>query len=287
MQPGDGDVDFDRLLRETRRSLESLRSRPASPGPDQTAGAPPVQGVGEAYDGQVRAVAADGKLARLELEARLMRLPAEQLTPHLMVAANAALDDLRAKTPAEDAGPVVDPGVLAERLGEVANEGLARLASISQGLTDALVQISRDTHVNGDPSDHGLEHLLAQAQRSVAAVSPPVAPGEVTEVRGEGTDADREIRAVVGLGDRVEALEIWPQAMRAASFELGERVVTAVNAALDDIRAQARERAGAAGQEDFAARVQAVQDLSLQHMRAYSQALAGLMSSIGGPESRR
>jgi hypothetical protein len=290
MLPGDGDVDFDRLLRDTRKSLESLRAAPAASGPSgsgQAADAPPVRGSGEAYEGQVRAVAADGKLERLDLEARLMRLPAEQLAPHVLVAVNAALDDLRAKTPATDAGPTVDPAALAARLGEVATEGLARMASISQGLADAMAQISRDTQISGSPGDHGMEDLLAQARRSVAAGPAPAAPDADAEIRGEGTDADRQIRAVAGLGDRIEAVHIGPQAMRAASFELGARVVTAVNAALDAVRAQARELAGAAGQADFAARVQAVQDLSLQHMRAYSQALAGLMSSIGGPESRR
>lgn len=289
--PGDGDVDFDRLLRDTRKSLESLRAGPAPAGPSgsaEAADAPPVRGCGEAYEGQVRAVAADGKLARLDLESRLMRLPAEQLAPQVLTAVNAALDDLRAKSPATDAGPAVDPAALAARLGEVANEGLTRMASISQGLADAMTQISRDTQISGSPGDHGMEDLLAQARRSVAAVSVPAAPGaEAAEIRGEGTDAEGQIRAVAGLGDRIETLHIDPKAMRAASFELGERVVTAVNAALDAVRAEARELAGAAGQADFAAQLQAVQDLSLQHMRAYTQALAGLMASIGGPESRR
>jgi DNA-binding protein YbaB len=277
MVPGDGDGDFDRLLRETRRSLESLRAGPAPSRPEEPANARPVRGTGEAYEGQVRAGASDGRLERLEVEPKLMRLPPEQLAPHLVAAANAALDDLRAKTPATDAGSAVDPAVLAERLGEVTNEGLARMASISQGLTEAIARISREAHVSGDTGDHGLEHLLTQARRTAQAASVPAAADEAADHRGEGTDADGKVRAVAVMGGRIETLHIDPEAMRAASYELGERAVTAVNAALEAVQGQAR---AASDQEDLAARVKAVQDLSLEHMRAYSQALAGLMGSI-------
>jgi DNA-binding protein YbaB len=295
MMPGNGGADFDRLLRDTRSSLESLRGgdgRPARPdhsGPGRAADAPPVRGTGEACDGQVRAVATDGLLERLELEPRLMRMAPEQLAPHLMAAANAALDDLRAKAPAPDEVPAVDPGVLAERFGEVAGEGLARMASINQGLTDAIARISRQAYVSGDPGDHGLEHLLMRAQRTAQAAAGPAAPvegapvdgapDEAAPVRGVGADANGLVSVEAGAGDRVEAVALDPRVMRAGSAELGERVVTAINAALEDLRAKAREHA-AAGRPDLTEQLRAVQDLSLEHMRAYSQALSTLMSSI-------
>jgi DNA-binding protein YbaB len=291
MMPGNGRADFDWLLRETRRSLESLRAGaappppPPRPGRDQPAEAPPVRGFGDACDGQVRAVAAADRLEGLELEARLMRMPPEQLEPHLVAAANAALDDLRANAPAADADSAVDPAVLAARLGQVAGEGLARMASISQGLTDAMTRISRQAQVSGRPGDHGLEHLLTQAQRTAQTAAGPAAPADVAadvaDARGEGADADGQISAVVGAGARVETIRIEPRAMRAGSSELGERVVTAVNAALEDLRAKAREPgATPADRPDLAEQVRAVQDLSLQHMRAYSQGLSALMASI-------
>jgi DNA-binding protein YbaB len=277
MVPGGEDGDFDRLLSETRRSLESLRARPT--GAERVPDAPPVRGTGEACEGEVRAVASEGRLETLELGPRLMRMTPEQLAPHLVTAANAALDDLRAKAPVADAGAAVDPGVLAERLGEVANEGLARMATISNGLTDAMARISRDARVSGDPGDQGLESLLTQAQRTVEAAS-AAAPGEAPQIRGEGSDADGQIRAVVATGDRVETLQLDPPAMRAPSYVLGERVVTAINAALEDVRARVREQFAAAGRQETGTQVKAVQDLSLQQMRAYTQALAALMSSI-------
>jgi DNA-binding protein YbaB len=285
--PGNGGADFDRLLRDTRRSLESIRAGVGGPvggpvgDPGRPADALPVRGSGEACEGQVRAVAADGRLERLELEPRLMRMAPEQLAPHLMAAANAALDDLRAKAPAADEDSAVDPALLVERLGEVANEGLARMALIGQGLTEAIARISRQAHVSGDPGDHGLEHLLTQARRTAQLAADPAAPNEGAPVRGMGADAGGLVNVEAGRGERVEAVALDPRVMRAGSYELGERVVVAVNAALEDVRSKMLEQAGAAaGRTDLAERVQAVQDLSLQHMRAYSQALNGLMSSI-------
>ena len=294
MTPGNGGADFDRLLRDIRRSLESIRAGAGAgaggadaggglgrPDPGRPGDALPLRGAGEACEGQVRAVAADGRLERLELAPRLMRMAPEQLAPHLMEAANVALDDLRAKTPATDEDFAVDPAALVERLGEVADQGLARMAFISQGLTDAIGRISRQAHVSGDPGDQGLEHLLTLARRTAQAAADPATPNEAAPVRGLGADAAGLVTVEAGRGERVEAIALEPRVMRTGSYELGERVVVAVNAALDDVRSKTLEQTGAAaGRTDLTERVQAVQDLSLQHMRAYSQALSALMSSI-------
>lgn len=74
--------------------------------------------------------------------------------------------------------------------------------------------------------------------------------------------------------------------MRMASYELAEQLRTAVNAALEDLRAGARDQAapGRVDQEELTRRVREVQDMSIEQMRTYTRALRDIMGSIGGPE---
>ena len=103
---GSGARSIDQLLEDTRRVLAEMR-----PG----AGTPPdpgeLRGEGEAADGQVRAVAgpsgsgksgmvravagAGGRLESLTVNPRALRLGSEALCEQIVVAVNAALDDLR------------------------------------------------------------------------------------------------------------------------------------------------------------------------------------------------
>jgi hypothetical protein len=76
-------------------------------------------------------------------------------------------------------------------------------------------------------------------------------------------------------------LDLGPRTMRMASQDLAEGVRDAVNAALDDLEAQAREQVGFAGIDPE--KIFAVQKMSLQHMTAYTRSLRDLMSSIQEP----
>jgi DNA-binding protein YbaB len=107
--------------------------------------------------------------------------------------------------------------------------------------------------------------------------------GSDREVRGEGTAGPGgQVRATAGQGGRVESLSMAPTVVRRGTHELAGYVVAAVNAALEDVDRQQRERGGAAAapRAELANRVRMVQDLSLQQMRAFGDALADLMASI-------
>lgn len=74
--------------------------------------------------------------------------------------------------------------------------------------------------------------------------------------------------------------------MRMASAELGEQLVLAVNAALDDLRANsAGAAAAAAGAPDVEAlgrQVEQVQNEGMRQMEMITQALSDTISKIGG-----
>jgi hypothetical protein len=141
--PDLGDVEFERRLAEARQSLESLRN--GGPGraaarDDASSAEPP--GTGEAFDGRVRAVASRGRLERLELDPRSMRLPPEELGRHIGAAVSAAFDSMRSQRVTTDEAPVADPLELAENLREVQERGLREMRLISQSLSDAAARIT-------------------------------------------------------------------------------------------------------------------------------------------------
>jgi DNA-binding protein YbaB len=261
-----GGVDVDGAFGDARRQLKSVR-----------ASADTVRGEGEAADGQVRAVATGGRLERVELDPRVMRLPGERLAGHLVTAANAALDDLRARSPAQaDAG--VDPAVLAQRLKQVTDEGLQSMAMITQAIEGAMARVADRTGMTGDPRPNGLERLIEETRRVVPA--PPERDGEEPpDLTGAGEAAEGRIRARVAPGGRVEALELDPPALRLPSADVAQETKAAINAALEDMQAKAQERAGALGSVDLE-QLQQLREDSVRQMSAYAGALRDLIASV-------
>ena len=139
---GSGARSIDQLLEDTRRVLAEMR-----PG----AGTPPdpgeLRGEGEAADGQVRAVAgAGGRLESLTVNPRALRLGSEALCEQIVVAVNAALDDLRDRVEGQAvAAGAADPAALAEQLRNLHTESARQMERFTQGVRDALDQISRAT----------------------------------------------------------------------------------------------------------------------------------------------
>src|SRR5262249_27566628 len=122
---GVGGDDFEGLLGETRRALEGLRSggRTSS----QDASAEPVHGAGTAAEGRATArAAAGGRLEELTVDPRLMRGGSEELCAQIVVAVNAAMDDLRTQT-AQAAPEVMDPAALAGVLEELQVESARQM----------------------------------------------------------------------------------------------------------------------------------------------------------------
>jgi DNA-binding protein YbaB len=97
-----------------------------------------LTGTGEAPRGSVRAVCvAGGRLDRLSLDARAMRGTVE-LERDVVMAVNAALDDLAAKTRERRAETEIDPEALKKQLGQLRERNLTRLESYYRALGDVI-----------------------------------------------------------------------------------------------------------------------------------------------------
>jgi hypothetical protein len=129
--------DLERDLSEARQMLRDLRANPGRPTDGE-----PVQGTGEAADGMVRVVAEGGKISKVELNPRVMRLASESLAEELAKAVNAALADLASKAVAE-VSPLGDPAVLEAKLAELQDQSVRQMARYSQSLSEMLARLDR------------------------------------------------------------------------------------------------------------------------------------------------
>ncbi|TNY36681.1 YbaB/EbfC family nucleoid-associated protein [Thermomonospora catenispora] len=129
--------EFDRMLSEARAALDAMRSRGSAP-PDEEE----VKGVGEAADGRVTAtVNGSGLLESVELNPRVLRLPAEEIGEHIVTAVNAALQDFRTKASrATDAAPV-DLNALAASMQELQDQSVRQMTQIGQAFNELLTRL--------------------------------------------------------------------------------------------------------------------------------------------------
>jgi DNA-binding protein YbaB len=140
-QSGLGVGDIDRLLEDTRRALSQIGARQA--GESDQDGMADVRGSGTAADDQVRAsVATGGRLETLTVDPRLMRIGSEALCEQIVVAVNAALDDLRTKV-AASTPELPDKAALGQQLDEIRTESVRRMEMFTQGVADAVAQITQ------------------------------------------------------------------------------------------------------------------------------------------------
>ncbi len=135
-------AEFERLLSETRRALADSRAGAAADGAPADGAAAGLLGTGVAADGQVRATArASGRLASIALEPRALRLGTQALGEQILLAVNAALDDLQAQAAAQ-AGPAADPAALAERMQELQDQSVRQMQLFAQNIAGAVGRIS-------------------------------------------------------------------------------------------------------------------------------------------------
>ena len=130
--------EFERTLAQAREKLESMR-RGTSPAENEQ-----VAGVGEAAEGRVRVTAATGgRLTKVEIDPRAMRLSPQELGAHLTAAGNGALKDLRGRLAeaAGEAGDPVDAGSLSDQVGEIQTEGMRRLGEFNEAINGVLGKV--------------------------------------------------------------------------------------------------------------------------------------------------
>lgn len=143
-QPDVTPADFDRLMEQTRAALRELRNGNLSGQEDEEA--EEIVGEGEAADGRIRAAAVvGGSLKSIELDPRAMRLPSDELGAQIVVAVNAALEDLKTKV-TESAGAALqgfDPEALAEQMLELQDQSVRQMSQFTAGMEDMLGRIAR------------------------------------------------------------------------------------------------------------------------------------------------
>jgi hypothetical protein len=114
-----------------------------SSGAAPTADEGAVEGVGEAAGGRVTAtITSDGRLDKLELDQRAMRLGSQDLAEQIAVAVNAALDDLRAKSTGPSVAGAADPAALAAQVQGIQDQSLRQMESINQSIAEVVAGFS-------------------------------------------------------------------------------------------------------------------------------------------------
>ena len=142
----------------------------------------------------------------------------------------------------------------------------------------------------GDFGGADFERLLGETRRALGAlrsgdgdgggIGADATAGAATEppLRGEGSAADGKITARVTAGGHLEELTVDPRLLRAGSEELCAQIVTAVNAAMDDLRAHTAQ----AGQApmDPTALARMLEDLQTESVRQMSQFTQGVAETV-------
>jgi hypothetical protein len=127
--------EFDDLFDRARQALDQVRSGGAA----REDGAEPEPAIGEAADGQVHATMTPaGRLERITVEPKLLREGIDEVCTQIVVAVNAAIDELRAR-----ATPVgaVDPETLTATLREVQADSARRMAAFGTVVDDVVKRL--------------------------------------------------------------------------------------------------------------------------------------------------
>jgi DNA-binding protein YbaB len=128
---------LENLLGQTMQALDDLRASRSG----EDAESEPIEGIGEAADGLIRAVAVSGgQLGGLYLDPAVMRMSPDTVAYEIMAAVNAAMADLQ-----EQAGAAlgaVDLDALAGQLKEVQEESNRQMGMFLDSLTEAQQRIA-------------------------------------------------------------------------------------------------------------------------------------------------
>ncbi|MGY0232316.1 YbaB/EbfC family nucleoid-associated protein [Longispora urticae] len=135
MDPLADPAGLGRMLAEATSMLDRFQAMGPAAGDDA------AEGVGEAANGLITAKAvAPGQLSELVLNPRVMRMDSQTLAEETLAAVNAALADLRARSP-QPAGPA-DFGTLAEDLRAIQEDATRQMTSFADALVDAQARIA-------------------------------------------------------------------------------------------------------------------------------------------------
>jgi DNA-binding protein YbaB len=246
------------------------------------AGSGGVRGVGEADEGRVRVTVVDDRLETVRVEPRLLRSSPERVSPLLIEAVNAALEDFRAR----GSGEIPDFDLL-EIAGDLqkANEQFER--DMHRTMADAaqtIAELRRAGVRVGDLPTMDFGDMVGELTDALRKVSEGQNAGE-EELTGTGEAPRGAVRAVCASGGRLDSLTLDSRTLR-GTVELERDVVTAVNAALDDLAAKTRERQAASkvDPEEMKKQLGQLRERNVARLESYYRAVSDV---IGGIEPQR
>jgi hypothetical protein len=239
-----------------------------------------IRGVGEADEGRIQVTVVDERLKTVRVEPRLLRSSPESLRVHLIEAVNAALADYRARLDESREVPDFDLREIATDLRKENKQfehdmrrNMAEAAETVAELRRSGVAVADlPTMEFGDLIDD-LTDLLEKANGGQA--------DDDDELTGTGEAPRGTVRAVCVPGVRLDSLKVGSPAMR-GTIELERDVVTAVNAALDDLAAKTRDRQAEAkvDLEALKRELSQLRERNLDRLQSYYRALSDVIVGI-------
>jgi hypothetical protein len=238
-----------------------------------------ARGTGEADEGRVRVTVVDERLETVRVEARLLRSSREDLSGLLIEAVNAALDDFRARrldgeAPDFDLREVIaDLQKANEQFKHDMSQRMDFVAEVTADLRKAGVRV-------GDLPTLNVDDMIDEVTGVLRTVDEARNLGD-EELTGTGEAPRGSVRAVCVPGGRLAKLVLDARAMR-GTVELERDVVTAVNAALDDLAAKTRDRQAEADVDPEAINKQLGQmrERNVARLESYFRALSEAINSI-------
>ncbi|MGI5522500.1 YbaB/EbfC family nucleoid-associated protein [Micromonospora sp. CA-259024] len=128
--------------------------------------------------------------------------------------------------------------------------------------------------------------MLDATVGALRAVSPPPEDEEASRQRRIGEAADGLVCAEFGADGRLSSLAVDPRLMRLSSAELCDRIVEAVNTAIDSMRSGA-SAPGAADLTQLTEQLQQVRDTAVPRLSTFLQTLTEAQARMSGGSANR
>ena len=123
--------------------------------------------------------------------------------------------------------------------------------------------------------------MLDATVGALRAVSPTPEDEEAARQRRIGEAVDGRVRAEFGVDGRLSSLTVDPRLMHLGSAELCDRIVEAVNAAIDSMRSGA-SAPGAADLTQLTEQLQQVRDTAVPRLSTFLQTLTEAQARMSG-----
>jgi hypothetical protein len=238
-----------------------------------------ARGVGAAADGRVRVTVTDDRLETVGVEPRLLRSSPQDVGPFLLQAANAALEDYRARN-ADDV-PVFDLLEIADDLRKANEQFQHDMRRTMADAAEMVAELRQDGVRVADLPSVDFEDMIGELDSVLRTVSAAQRAGDGEELTGVGEAPRGAVRAVCTPGPRIDSLVLDSRALR-GTVELERDVVTAVNAALDDLAAKLREQREQAevDPQELKKQLRQLRERNMARLESYYRALSDVVNGI-------